>query len=60
MNVGTADPKLFEQARKEGKVVPFSNHNPEYRVDLAAIPVGAKVAAVSVLELLGKGMGGDR
>jgi hypothetical protein len=38
----------------EGKSVPFSNHNPEFRVNLAAILLGAKPAAVAVLELLAK------
>jgi amidohydrolase len=52
--VGVADPTVFENARKEGKFVPYSAHNPNYIVDLAAIPVGTKVATTMVTELLAK------
>ncbi len=41
-------------AAKAGKALPFSAHNPDFRVDLNAIPVGAKVGALSVLELMAK------
>jgi amidohydrolase len=51
--VGIADPTLFAKARAEGKMVPFSNHNANFQVDLNAIPLGAKVASVMVMELLG-------
>jgi hypothetical protein len=52
---GLADPKVFSQARKEGKCIPYSAHNPDFIVDLAAIPVGVKVATTSVLGLLVRG-----
>ena len=52
--VGVADPAVFAQARQEGKFVPYSAHNPNYIVDLAAIPVGTKVATKMVSELLAK------
>jgi hippurate hydrolase len=52
MIVGVADPAVYEAARKQGKEVPYSLHNPDFVVDLAAIPVGAKVATVAMLELL--------
>lgn len=52
--VGIADPAVFAAALKEGKAMPYSAHNPNYVVDLKAIPVGAKVATVSMLELLGR------
>lgn len=52
--VGVADPDVFAKARKEGKTSPYSPHNPNYRVDLTAIPLGAKVGTLSVLELLAK------
>ena len=42
------------EARKEGKFVPFSAHNGDFRVDLNAIPFGAKVATVAMLELTTK------
>jgi amidohydrolase len=52
MFVGTADPQFVEAARKQGKAVPFTNHNPNYQVDLKAIPVGARIGTMAVLELL--------
>ena len=52
--VGSADPKVFAAARKEGKEVPFANHNPSYLVDLDAIPLGGKIGAISVMELMAK------
>jgi len=50
--VGIAEPALFAQAQTEGKLVPFSNHNPNFQVDLNAIPLGAKVATVMTMEFL--------
>ena len=45
---------LAEQARKEGKFLPYAAHNGNFRVDLAAVPLGAKIAAVAMLDLLAK------
>jgi hippurate hydrolase len=53
--VGVADPKVFAAARKQGKPMPYASHNEDFVVDLKAIPVGAKIAAVAMMELLGKG-----
>ena len=53
--VGVADPAVFAAARKEGKMMPYSAHNPNFVVDLKAIPVGTKMATVSMLELMRKG-----
>jgi len=50
--VGTAPPAMVAKARKEGKIVPFSNHQSIYQVDLDAIPFGTKLAAMIVLDLL--------
>jgi amidohydrolase len=50
--VGVAEPALFAKAQAEGRPVPFSNHNSNFQVDLNAIPFGAKVASVMVMELL--------
>ncbi len=50
--IGTADPKLFAAAQANGLEVPFSNHNPNYQVDLNAIPIGAKVAAIMTMDLM--------
>lgn len=54
MIVGVADPAVFEAARKAGKELPYSLHNPDFVVDLRAIPLGTKVATMSMLELLGR------
>jgi hippurate hydrolase len=54
MLVGVAPPALFAQARAAGKPFPYANHNPDFFVDLAAIPIGAKVNAVAVLSVLAK------
>lgn len=52
--LGTAPPAVFARARKEGREIPWANHNPNYRVDLDAIPLGAKIATVEVMELMAK------
>lgn len=52
--VGVADPAVFKAARKKGMMMPYSAHNPNFIVDLKAIPVGTKIATVSMLELLAK------
>uniref|UniRef100_A0A7C3PF42 Amidohydrolase n=1 Tax=Oscillatoriales cyanobacterium SpSt-418 TaxID=2282169 RepID=A0A7C3PF42_9CYAN len=52
--VGIADPALFAKARAEGKMVPFSNHNSNFQVDLNAIPFGTKVASVMTMALFQK------
>lgn len=50
--VGVADPALVAKAQAAGQLVPFSNHNANFQVDLNAIPFGTKVASVMVMELL--------
>lgn len=52
--VGIADPKVFAAAQRPGEPLrpPFSGHNPNFVVDLAAIPMGTSIATVSMLELL--------
>ena len=54
MLVGVAPPDMFAKAQAAGKPFPYANHNPDFFVDLAAIPVGAKVNAVTVLSVLAK------
>jgi len=54
MIVGVADPAVHAAARKRGREVPYSLHNPDFVVDLAAIPIGAKVATVAMVELLSR------
>ncbi len=52
--VGIANPAVYAEALKQGKQFPFAAHNPGYTVDLASIPFGAKVGALSVLALMAK------
>jgi amidohydrolase len=53
--IGVAPVEMFLKARAAGRPFPFSNHNSDFFVDLAAIPIGAKVHAVSALSVLAKG-----
>ena len=53
--IGVAPADLFAKARAEGRPAPYANHNPDFFVDLAAIPIGAKVDAVAALSILAKG-----
>jgi len=52
--VGVADPQVWAEAFRTGRLFPYSPHSPDYVVDLAAIPFGAKVASHVMLELLRK------
>lgn len=54
MYVGTARPEHVKKAQAEGKLVPYSPHNPDYQVDLDAIPLGTKVGAASLAALFAK------
>jgi hippurate hydrolase len=55
MYVGTADPADVKEARARGMLYPYSNHNPDYKVDLDAIPIGAKIASLSALTFFAMG-----
>lgn len=50
INVGIAEPKRFEAAYKKG-MLPFNAHNGDFEIDLAAIPFGTKVGALSLLSI---------
>ena len=52
--VGTARPDLYAKALSEGKTGPFYNHNGNYQVDLAAIPLGTEIGVTALLELFRK------
>lgn len=52
--VGTANPELVTKATQEGKKYPFFNHNGNYQVDLATIPLGTVIGATGLLELFKK------
>jgi metal-dependent amidase/aminoacylase/carboxypeptidase family protein len=50
--VGTAKPEHVQKAQAEGKFVPYSNHNPDYQVDLDAIALGTKIGVTSLMAFL--------
>ena len=52
--VGTANGNLVANALREGKQYPFYNHNSNYEVDLASIPLGTVIGATALLELFRK------
>ena len=52
--VGTARPDFYAKALSEGKTAPFYNHNGNYQVDLAAIPLGTEIGVTALLELFKK------
>ena len=52
MLVGVAPPELFAKAPAAGKPFPYANHNPDFFIDLPAIPLGTKIDTVAALALL--------
>jgi hippurate hydrolase len=54
MLVGVVEPNEFMDAVKAGKPGPYANHMPNFKVDLNAIPLGAKAGTVAVLAALVK------
>lgn len=52
--IGIAPPEKFAAAQKAGRAFPYSNHNPDFFIDLAAVPLGAKIDTVAALALLAK------
>ncbi|KAA1432704.1 amidohydrolase [Mycolicibacter arupensis] len=53
--VGVADPQVYAQSAERGQLFPYTPHAPDYVVDLSAIPLGTKIAARAMLELLTPG-----
>ncbi len=51
--IGVAPPERVAAAQKLGRLFPYSNHNPDFFVDLPAVALGAKVNTVAALALLG-------
>jgi len=50
-----AEPKaLCEKARAEGKQCPYISHTPDFFVDLAAIPMGARINTTAVMNIMAK------
>jgi hippurate hydrolase len=52
LGIGTAEPKLVAAAREKGHEFPFFVHEPNYIVDLEAIPYGTKIATILALDVL--------
>ena len=52
--IGIADPARFAAAQKAGLPFHFANHNNDFVVDLAAIPLGTRINTLAALALLGK------
>lgn len=52
IKVGTANAAMVAKAKQEGKDAPFYNHNGNYQVDLAAIPLGTMIGTAALMELL--------
>jgi hippurate hydrolase len=52
--VGIASKEATAQATRDGNQYPFFNHNGNYEVDLAAIPLGTKVGVAALLEMFRK------
>jgi amidohydrolase len=48
--LGIVNPELFQETVKKGGFFPFTNHNGNFWVDPAAIPFGASVGVVALLE----------
>ena len=52
--VGTANPDAYAKALQEGKRAPYFNHNGNYQVDLASIPLGVQIGVSALLEMFKK------
>jgi hippurate hydrolase len=52
--IGVAPVEAFVAAQKAGKAFPYSNHNPDFFVDLTAIPMGARIDTTMVLTVLAR------
>lgn len=50
--VGTANAADCQRAQAEGKPFPYTNHNGDYKVDLAAIPYYTRMGTALLLDLL--------
>ena len=51
IHVGTANAEVCAKYSKEGIYYPYSNHNPNFAVDLSAIPFGTILGTTALLEL---------
>ncbi len=51
IHVGTANLEVCAKYSKEGIYYPYSNHNPNFAVDLSAIPFGTILGTTALIEL---------
>jgi hippurate hydrolase len=51
--IGVAPPERVAAAQKQGRLFPYSNHNPDFFVELPAVTLGAQINTVAALALLG-------
>ncbi len=51
--IGVAPPELVAAAQQQGRLFPYSNHNPDFFVELPAVTLGAQINTVAALALLG-------
>lgn len=49
--IGVAPLEQFAKARAAGQPFPYTNHNPDFLVDLGAIPIGVKANTVALLSI---------
>ena len=52
--IGIADPDAVAKAVQEGKRAPYYNHNGNYKVELAGIPLGTTIGVTALMELFKK------
>ncbi|MEM1141508.1 MAG: amidohydrolase [Pseudomonadota bacterium] len=50
--LGIVSADTWAKSQEEGKLVPWSNHNPNFLVDLEGIPLGGKIGSIMVMELM--------
>ena len=54
IKIGVADRDVYEKAIAEGKRAPYFHHSGNYKVELAAIPLGTTIGAVALIEMFKK------
>ena len=52
--IGIAEPDAVAKAVQEGKRAPYYNHNGNYKVELAGIPLGTTIGVTALMELFKK------
>ena len=52
--VGVANQSFVDKAKKEGRDFPYYNHNGNFVVELAAIPLGALIGFTALIDMFNK------